>query len=248
MLFGGKIRVRLSCWMGQILISLFLGFLLGFLVYDLSRWDGSGPQSSTRPLRTNQTGIPNTHSAPLDRQNYQDTLEKVGNHLLTHPVTSTLPYDINFHILATSEFANAFTMPGGNIYITRGQLELLRTEGELAAVISHEIAHIIMDSSQTTAGGIDTAFSYSTQESSSENSSQLEIRRQTELQADFLGMCILDKTGYDPADMNGMVESFKKDPGKLTRPEESYSTHPDPDTRLQKIQENLEKLDTCPDW
>lgn len=247
MRYGGKTMDRPSCWIWRILISVILGFLLGFLVYDLSKWDGSEPLGSSLSLQKNQTGFPNPSYAPLDRENYKSIVEKVGNRLLTLSVTSTLSSNITFSILATSEFANAFAMPGGNIYITRGQLEQLQTEGELAAVLSHEIAHIIMDSSQGKVGGVETAFNYSTLEASSENGSQLELRRQNELQADFLGMCILDKTGYDSAGMKGMVESFKKDPDKGTRPAESNSTHPDPENRLQKIQENMEKLDSCPD-
>ncbi len=58
-------------------------------------------------------------------------------------VEATDVYDINykFFILDTDK-VNGYSCPGGIVFITRGMLELIRTEAELACVLAHEIAHI----------------------------------------------------------------------------------------------------------
>ena len=51
-----------------------------------------------------------------------------------------LPY--RFHYIPDSNVINAFSLPGGHIFIGRGMLNLMTTEDELAAVLGHEIEHI----------------------------------------------------------------------------------------------------------
>lgn len=49
--------------------------------------------------------------------------------------------DYNFYVLDTPEI-NAFAVPGGFIFITKGALKVLSNEAELAGILSHEIAHV----------------------------------------------------------------------------------------------------------
>ncbi|MEH6741374.1 MAG: M48 family metalloprotease [Sulfitobacter sp.] len=52
--------------------------------------------------------------------------------------------DITFKFFVTdSSIVNAYSLPGGYIYINRGLLSLINTEDELAAMLSHEIAHVV---------------------------------------------------------------------------------------------------------
>src|SRR5690606_28127547 len=48
-----------------------------------------------------------------------------------------------FHVLADQQTINAFALPGGQVFVTEGLLQLLETEGELAGVLAHEIFHVV---------------------------------------------------------------------------------------------------------
>lgn len=73
--------------------------------------------------------------------------------------------------------ANAFSLPGGRIYVTRGMLALANDEAELAAVLAHEIGHGVSGDAEREA---DEA-----------------TRRASEFRADRLGMGYLEAAGYD---------------------------------------------------
>lgn len=51
-----------------------------------------------------------------------------------------LPY--NFHLLPDHNLINAFSLPGGSVYIGEGMLDLMESEDELASILAHEIEHI----------------------------------------------------------------------------------------------------------
>jgi predicted Zn-dependent protease len=50
--------------------------------------------------------------------------------------------DYNFHVIPDHNMINAFSLPGGPVYIGVGMLELMETEDELAAILAHEVEHI----------------------------------------------------------------------------------------------------------
>jgi beta-barrel assembly-enhancing protease len=64
---------------------------------------------------------------------------RVGGALAVH-AHRQLPY--RFHLLPGAGLINAFSLPGGHVYIGRGLLDLMSTEDELASVLGHEIEHI----------------------------------------------------------------------------------------------------------
>lgn len=64
---------------------------------------------------------------------------EIGRTIIPHSDRPQLPY--TFNLLDTDEI-NAFAVPGGYIYVTRGLLDFVRDDDELAAVIGHEIAHV----------------------------------------------------------------------------------------------------------
>jgi predicted Zn-dependent protease len=66
-------------------------------------------------------------------------LSRVGNSLLVHVRRRAIEYE--FHVL-DSEGVNAYSLPGGKIYVTRGMLQVVETEAELAAILGHEMAHV----------------------------------------------------------------------------------------------------------
>ena len=66
-------------------------------------------------------------------------VNRVGRKLVSHLTNN--PFEFNF-FLADSPEPNAFALPGGYVYVTRGILLLIQTEDELAGIMSHEIIHV----------------------------------------------------------------------------------------------------------
>lgn len=113
--------------------------------------------------------------------------------------------------LLDSPTVNAFALPGGYLYITRGLLALANNEAEIAAVLSHEMAHVIANHGIQRQRQQDAAL-IAGQVVSEILSGQLSPRtmlvknklrlaafsRQQELQADEIGIRMLAQAGYDP--------------------------------------------------
>ncbi len=168
--------------------------------------------------------------------------------------------DLEFHFtVLDSPEINAFALPGGYIYITRGIMAYLDSEAELAGVLGHEIGHVTARHSVRQQAGqfasnlLGVLISATTGQSSLGNlSQQLStglIRgygREHELEADRLGAEYLHKTGYDPDNMLEVIGVLKDQEVYEKRLAESenrepntyhgvYSTHPRNDDRLQTV-------------
>ena len=70
-------------------------------------------------------------------------VQRVGGKLASGGFAARSPYKFSFHVLADPKTVNAFALPGGPVFITEGLLRRLRTEGELAAVLGHEVGHVL---------------------------------------------------------------------------------------------------------
>jgi predicted Zn-dependent protease len=75
---------------------------------------------------------------PVDDRAVTDYVSKVGDYLVSHSVAPTKRYKF---IVTTDYMPDAMTAGGGRVYISRGMLEQLESEDELAGVLAHEIAH-----------------------------------------------------------------------------------------------------------
>ena len=83
--------------------------------------------------------IINQFGGIYNNKKIQNYVSSLGNFLVS---TSELPnLKFTFTILDT-ELVNAFALPGGYIYLTRGLLAICQNEAQLAGVISHEIGHV----------------------------------------------------------------------------------------------------------
>jgi predicted Zn-dependent protease len=162
--------------------------------------------------------------------------------------------NLPWHFTVVDEPAiNAFALPGGYIYVTRGILPFLDTESELAGVLGHEIGHVTARHSaqqytKATSAGIGvTLLSIFVPEARPFQSLTetalgvlfLKYGRDDELQADELGVRYTSATGWDPAGVAGMLRTL----GRLDEADGSrrgvpnwLSTHPAPTDRVEKIQ------------
>jgi predicted Zn-dependent protease len=143
---------------------------------------------------------------------------------------------------------NAFAMPGGYIYVTRGLLAYMQSEAQLAGVLGHEIGHVTARHSakqitqQELAGvglGLVSAVSptfrrYSSTAEQALGLLMLKYSRDDESQADELGVHYAALAGYDPRDIPGTYHTLKRIADTAGQSLPSYlSTHPDPGQREQ---------------
>ncbi|MGH9732532.1 MAG: M48 family metalloprotease, partial [Candidatus Acidiferrales bacterium] len=159
-----------------------------------------------------------------------------------------------------SETINAFALPGGFVYINRGVIENADDEAQLAAVMAHDTSHVALrrGTSQATkayapeAGlsivgaliGGNTATSLMAQLLGGVGVpiAFLKMSRTDESQADILGAQILRDAGYDPQAMADFYEKL----AKLPRPAEFFSDHPSPEHRIERIDQEVDRLNGAP--
>ena len=178
-------------------------------------------------------------------------VQRVGQKLVRESFAAKSPYRFSFQVLADPRTVNAFALPGGPIFVTEGLLRRLRNEGELAAVLGHEIAHVIARHSseqlakqQLTQGLVGAAVlgtgDYTTAQIGQLVGGLINMRygRDDELESDALGIRIMAEAGYDPRAMLGVMEMLAKASGGSRQPE-FFSTHPAPENRLARIREEL---------
>jgi predicted Zn-dependent protease len=181
---------------------------------------------------------------------YQALVDNVGNKLVNSSIAHETPYKYEFHLLADPNTINAFALPGGQIFITHALFSKLENEDQLAGVLGHEIGHVLgRHSAERIAEseywqGLVTAGSVGADMggvvSSIGQNTLLTNGRDDELESDDLGVRFMIKAGYNPEEMIGVMKILKAAAGPNRVPE-FQSTHPDPDNRIEKIQESIEK-------
>ena len=157
--------------------------------------------------------------------------------------------DVTYHFaVLDTPIENAFAVPGGYIYITRGLLAYLNSEAELAGVLGHEIGHIVgRDSANQMSQAMlaqiaalaGAAAAPSTGDAAAAtgmllNSIMLGYGREKEYLADVQGIEYMYRAGYDPRQM----ASFQKNLVQIAQGPVGYqvynSTHPDMFDRIER--------------
>jgi predicted Zn-dependent protease len=156
-----------------------------------------------------------------------------------------------FHVLDDAS-VNAFAMPGGYIFFTRGLLTHMTNEAQLASVLGHEIAHVTarhsvqqMSRQQLASLGLGlgsvlspTIAEYGQVASLGLGLLFLRYGRDHEIQADQLGFGYALEEGYDTREMASVFEMLRRDAqlAGVGRLPEWQSSHPDPGNRIQDVQ------------
>jgi predicted Zn-dependent protease len=181
-------------------------------------------------------------------------VRRVGEKLVRESIAAKSPYQFSFHLLADPRTVNAFALPGGPVFITEGLLRHLKTEAEVAAVLGHEIGHVIARHSserlakQQLTQGLVSAVVLGTGDYSTAQIGQMvggminmKYGREDEIESDRLGLRIMAGAGYDPRAMIRVMEVLAQSSGGSRQPE-FMSTHPAPENRAARIQEEIAKL------
>jgi beta-barrel assembly-enhancing protease len=177
-------------------------------------------------------------------------INAIGQRLAAHSSRPNLKY--TFTVLESDE-VNAFAAPGGYIYITTGILKKLKNDNEIAAVLSHEIGHVVEKHSLKAVqrqmlaqfglqimGALigDGGLSGNLLVKASEISTSLLLlknSRVNELESDVDGVRIMRLSGYDPQAMIDVQRMLLAQKGGRT-PIAIISTHPPSQERIDAIQ------------
>jgi beta-barrel assembly-enhancing protease len=154
---------------------------------------------------------------------------------------------------------NAFALPGGPMFLNRGMIEAAKSDAEVAGVMAHELAHVVLrhGTAQATqaqpfqigaiAGQILGAIVGGREGEIIAQGSQIGLGtwfmkygREYERQADLLGAQIMARAGYDPREMANMFRTIQAQGG--IRGPEWLSSHPDPGNRHAAINEEAAQL------
>ncbi|MBK9107187.1 MAG: M48 family metallopeptidase [Saprospiraceae bacterium] len=187
-------------------------------------------------------------------QRAQDLVKSVGRKLVQNTIAAKTPYQYDFHLLADGETINAFALPGGQVFITTALFTKLENEDQLAGVLGHEIGHVIARhggeriTQNELFQGLSGATTIATGDHHAGQSMAAALNqffampygREQELQSDDIGVQLMLKSGYDPEAMIGVMEILKANAGPNRVPER-MSTHPDPENRMAKIREAIQK-------
>ncbi|NJB36025.1 M48 family metalloprotease [Croceivirga sp. JEA036] len=189
------------------------------------------------------------HGGLYPDQRMQALVDAVGKKLVQNSVARETPYQYDFHLLADDQTINAFALPGGQCFITYALFSQLN-EAQLAGVLGHEIGHVIgrhsaeriADSQywqQVSMGASVGADAGSIIGAIGQNT-LLKNGRGDELESDELGVLMMIQSGYDPYEMIEVMKILKSAAGPNRVPE-FQSTHPDPENRIERIKEAIEK-------
>jgi len=189
----------------------------------------------------------------------QQLVDRVGQQIVKNSDAGKSPYKYDFHLLGDNQTINAFALPGGQVFITEALLRRLKTEGQLAGVLGHEVGHVVERHSaqqmakQQLAQGLSGAAVLASYDPNDPNSTRnaaviamvtqlvnLKFGRNDELQADEMGVHLMSQAGYDPRAMIGVQEVLKAAAGSGRMPE-FFSTHPNPDNRIGHIQQAIKQ-------
>jgi predicted Zn-dependent protease len=188
-------------------------------------------------------------------------IKQVGANLTRAAPGHNFPYE--FRVIASKEI-NAFALPGGTIFVNAGAILAAKSEGELAGVIAHEIAHVALRHGTNQAskqyvaitgreildritGGSSTRIGQIINSIGGAGANVLFLRfsRSAEREADLEGARIMAEVGYDPVDMASFFETLESEAG--VRGPEFLSDHPNPGNRIAAIKESIDKLRVDPD-
>ena len=200
--------------------------------------------------------LPSCHAPKVDAY-----LTGLGRKLTAKLPTGGVQYPWEFHCVNDKEI-NAFALPGGYVFVNRGAIEVSDDEAQLAGVMAHELAHVVLrhgteeatkaQAAQAGVGILGAIFGGNAGGALltelgrfSAGGVLLRYSRSAETQADVLGTQVLYDAGYDPRALAQFFEKIETE-SKGKNPPEFFSDHPSPEYRVQRVQEEIELLGGMP--
>ena len=192
-----------------------------------------------------------TKETPSKNQQYIEMVSRVGQRIAA--VAGKPDYQWEFRVVQSPE-QNAFCLPGGKVVVYEGIIPICQSEAGLAVVMSHEVAHALARhggermSQGYAVDGAKQVLSYVTQSQEQQRretimkaygvASQygviLPYSRKHESEADHIGLMLMSKAGYDPAEAPRFWTRFGAS-HQGSKPSEFMSTHPSDERRAHDL-------------
>jgi predicted Zn-dependent protease len=178
---------------------------------------------------------------------------------VANAITSVLPGDREWEVqVFDDEAINAFALPGGKIGVYTGLLEVAENQDQLAAVIGHEVAHVLaehgnarMSAAMATQVGLTAAQIFAATQGAEQQQifgllglgAQVGILlpygRSQETESDLLGLDLMARAGFDPRESVDLWRNMAEAGGE--QPPEFLSTHPAHDTRIENLTDRMSR-------
>jgi predicted Zn-dependent protease len=186
-------------------------------------------------------------------------LQRVGERISKVVFWDMPNADWEFVVFDEPEEINAFAMSGGKVGVFTGLFKVVKNDDQLAAVISHEIAHVtakhiderlskeMLAETAGNIGGIAMAGTMGLVGTDvvmsaygiGADARSLAFGRQQELEADHIGLIYMAKAGYDPQQAIEVMDNLAEATAGEPEPPEFESTHPSTPDRLRALQAEM---------
>lgn len=187
-----------------------------------------------------------------DLRNY---ITEVGNRLKDQTEVDGPNRQWRFYLL-DSDVINAFALPGEQIFVSRGLVDEMTNEAQLAGVLGHEIGHVMakhsterMSQGTLAQIGVGIAGIFGGGSQAGQLAVQggqlfvggtlMKFSRDQESEADSLGMRYMSKAGYNPRGQLELMQILERESGSGSTPE-ILATHPLPQTRIDRVSKELQ--------
>lgn len=220
-------------------------------------WNLFTPQQDVQLGREAQAKIneskPLVHDARLE-----DYVTRIGHILMRSPHAGNWPYE--FHIINDKNI-NAFSLPGGFVYINLGAIDACDNEAQLAGVLAHEMSHVNLrhgTNQVTKAAAIELPAMLAASlfgrnmlgqlarigVDLTASSVLLKFSRANEAEADYNGVEIMADAGYNPLELASFFEKLesKQERGLAGSVAQFLSDHPNPGNRVQAIEDEVREV------
>ncbi len=241
----------------KLAVMLILGVMMGLTGCSVNPATG---QRQLNAISTSQEISMGAQAAPQFIQSYggevpsanvRNYVTEMGNKLVNVCERPDLPWEFT---IVDSSVLNAFALPGGKVFLSRGLAEKLTNEAQLAGVIGHEIGHVTAQhiGQQMTRAMIIQGIGVGLAVAGDQTDNQtlkvlgvgataggtvymLKFGRDQESQADELGVRYMTKVGYNPMGQVQVMQVLKEASGGGGGQMEILSTHPLPQTRIERL-------------
>ena len=256
----GSVRLPFSALSSLVIVGLGAGLAAGPLGCARNPVTGKSELSLVSESQEIQMGQQGAKEVAQSIGFYKDAavnayVADIGKRMAAQSERPDLPWE--FHVVDDAS-VNAFAIPGGFIYVTRGLMSSINNEAELAGVIGHEIAHVthrhsvqqiskaqlaqlglgigsiissdIAKFGQLAGAGLGLLF--------------LKYGRDAENQADQSGFRYALGQNYDVREMPNVFETLSRisEAGGAGRLPEWLATHPNPDNRIEHIEKMIDTV------
>ena len=176
-------------------------------------------------------------------------LRNIGERMVAQSNMASLPWE--FHIVRDDQ-ANAFSIPGGHVYITTGLIKSVHNTSELAAAVAKQVAHVVgrqeaqalshqygVNTIANAAAGKNASAYQQIVAQAMSKQSVAPFTPDQEREADDTAINLMDKAGYDAKGLGNLFRTLLADKTKAAR---YLASHPINEDRIKDVDDKASKL------